>query len=102
MIKKIHVILILIIYISVSCVDCGVLISLKQKGPDNNPSPEESSDGGGGSSHDHITAPLEIESINFTREIISPKRKEGFFNESSEVIVVVAKITSLSENGIKN
>lgn len=59
-------------------------------------------DGGGGSSHDHIAAPLETESFNFTREILSPKREDGFFNESSEVITVLAKVVPLSKDGLKN
>jgi len=40
--------------------------------------------------------------VNISIEILSPKREDGFFNDSSEIITVLTRITSLSKDGLKN
>ena len=99
MIYKKFFLIIFIIVLSISIVVDGIIFQNKDIMNDK-PAPVPPSTGG--SSHVIATASTETTHVNITIEIISPLRDEGFFNESSEVITVLTKVTPLSKNGLKN
>lgn len=98
MLKNICLIFIFIIYIYVSLGDCGVLITPSPyNGNPQDVSPKDDSSGSKSNKQEIADTKL----VNISIEILSPKREDGFFNDSSEIITVLTRITSLSKDGLK-
>ncbi len=100
MLKKLLFIFI-ILFINLSHVDSGIYIKEFPTPQDEKPGASSGSSSGG-SSHGQAIIPAETTSLNITWEIISPKREEGFFNESNEIIVCLVRVTSMEKEGLKN
>lgn len=102
MLKKICIFLV-VFFLIITLPSCGGGYIIPNNLPDiSNNKQSNSPSSISGSSHAQSFLPAETISANITREIVSPKRDEGFFNESKEVIVVLIKVTSLKKDGLKN
>jgi len=101
MLKKICIFLV-VFFLVITLASCGGGIFLNNLPDLSNNKQSSSPPSIGGSSHAQSFLPAETISANITREIVSPKREDGFFNESNEVIVVLIKVTSLKKDGLKN